>query len=74
LPQVQQPRRWDADSFSMGLMLIRVGILPQVRHRRQLRHHRDARVQWQTRRSRTRCHAGIGVYAFAWQIYGDFSG
>jgi alginate O-acetyltransferase complex protein AlgI len=72
LPQVQSPRRFEADRFFQGCMLIISGlfrkciiadncaVLANAAFNGQLAH------GW--------AGALIGVYAFAFQIYGDFSG
>jgi len=73
LPQVQAPRQFDGDRFFAGLMLIisglfrkcvvadNCGLLADAAFGGRLGHFSLPVL----------C---IGVYAFAWQIYGDFSG
>jgi D-alanyl-lipoteichoic acid acyltransferase DltB (MBOAT superfamily) len=72
LPQVQQPREFDSRKFFNGLMLILSGLfrkcviadncalLANAAFAGQLGHNCFSLL--------------IAVYAFAWQIYGDFSG
>jgi alginate O-acetyltransferase complex protein AlgI len=72
LPQVQRSREFDSRRFFDGLMLILSGLfrkcviadncalLANAAFARQLGHNCFSLL--------------IGVYAFAWQIYGDFSG
>ena len=73
LPQVQNPRRFDASSFFDGIMLILSGLF------------RKAVVADNCALLANAAFSGklgapslpvllIGTYAFAWQIYGDFSG
>jgi alginate O-acetyltransferase complex protein AlgI len=73
LPQVQKPRVFDASQFSDGIMLILSGLF------------RKAVVADNCALLANAAFSGklgepnlpvllIGAYAFAWQIYGDFSG
>lgn len=73
LPQVEKPRAFDAESFFDGLMLIVTGLF-----RKCVIADNCALIvnsvfgggfgEWSAPT------ALLGVYAFAWQIYGDFSG
>jgi D-alanyl-lipoteichoic acid acyltransferase DltB (MBOAT superfamily) len=73
LPQVQQPREFQADRFFSGLMLILSGLFRKCVIADNCALLADAAFSG---------HLGgtslpvllIGGYAFAWQIYGDFSG
>jgi len=72
LPQVQNPRVFRADAFRDGCMLILMGFLRKAVIADNCAHLADAAFGgslgnngWATL---------IGCYAFAWQIYGDFSG
>jgi alginate O-acetyltransferase complex protein AlgI len=72
LPQVQRPRQCDSRSFFDGLMLILTGLF------------RKCVIADNCALLANACFGGklgsdtlvvlIGVYAFAWQIYSDFSG
>lgn len=72
LPQVQRPRAFDATSFRDGCMLILMGLVRKVVIADNCAHLANAAF------SGALGHNGwttlIGCYAFAWQIYGDFSG
>lgn len=73
LPQVQRPRKFQADSFFSGLMLILSGLFRKCVIADNCALLANAAFNG---------HLGntslpvllIGGYAFAWQIYGDFSG
>jgi alginate O-acetyltransferase complex protein AlgI len=72
LPQVQRPRTFDPDAFRDGCMLILMGLVRKTVIADNCAHLANAAFSgalgtdgWAT---------VIGVYAFAWQIYGDFSG
>src|SRR5258708_1343584 len=73
LRQVQQPRQWDSDKAFSGMMLILEGLF------------RKCVIADNCALIANAAFAGhfghpslpvllLGVYAFAWQIYGDFSG
>src|SRR5690242_2470158 len=73
LPQVQKPRRWDSESAFDGIMLIVEGLF------------RKCVIADNCALIANAAFAGafgppslpsvlLGTYAFAWQIYGDFSG
>ena len=55
-------------------MLILSGLFRKVRHRRQLRAASPTRRSPAARARRICASSLLGTYAFAWQIYGDFSG
>jgi D-alanyl-lipoteichoic acid acyltransferase DltB (MBOAT superfamily) len=72
LPQVQNNRTFDTTSFRNGCMLILTGLIRKTVIADNCAYLANAafagklgRDGWATL---------IGVYAFAWQIYGDFSG
>jgi alginate O-acetyltransferase complex protein AlgI len=72
LPQVQNPRVFDPSAFRDGCMLILTGLVRKCVIADNCAHLANAAFAgklgsggWSTL---------IGVYAFAWQIYGDFSG
>jgi|SRR5215469_825555 len=72
LPQVQKPRAFQPAAFRDGCMLILMGLVRKTVIADNCAHLANAAF---------RGHLGndgwatlIGVYAFAWQIYGDFSG
>jgi D-alanyl-lipoteichoic acid acyltransferase DltB (MBOAT superfamily) len=73
LPQVQHPRRWDPEKGFDGLMLILEGLFRKCVVADHCALIANAAFQG---------HLGgpnlpvllLGMYAFAWQIYGDFSG
>jgi alginate O-acetyltransferase complex protein AlgI len=72
LPQVQNPRVFQPAAFRDGCMLILTGLVRKAVIADNCAHLANAafsgalgRSGWATL---------IGVYAFAWQIYGDFSG
>ena len=72
LPQVQQPRVYDSQKFFDGLMLIVSGLFRKcviADHAAVL-----ANAAFAGRFGHNAPAVLIGVYAFAWQIYGDFSG
>ena len=73
LPQVQKARRWDGESFFSGLMLIATGLF------------RKCVIADNCAMLANAAFSGamgypslgvvlVGTYAFAWQIYADFSG
>ena len=72
LPQVQKPRVFQPTAFGDGCMLILTGLVRKTVIADNCAHLANAAFAghlgndgWATL---------IGVYAFAWQIYGDFSG
>jgi D-alanyl-lipoteichoic acid acyltransferase DltB (MBOAT superfamily) len=72
LPQVQNPREFEPTAFRDGCMLILMGFLRKAVIADNCAHLANAAFSgalgdngWATL---------IGCYAFAWQIYGDFSG
>jgi len=72
LPQVQKPRAFQPAAFRDGCMLILMGLVRKTVIADNCAHLANATFSghlgndgWATL---------IGVYAFAWQIYGDFSG
>jgi D-alanyl-lipoteichoic acid acyltransferase DltB (MBOAT superfamily) len=79
LPQVQKPRTWNADHFFDGLMLIASGMFRKCVIANSCALIADACFfgkDGATPRLGEPSLAVtlIGAYAFAWQIYGDFSG
>ena len=72
LPQVQQPRGFDSRSFFGGLMLILSGLFRKcvIADNCALL----ANAAFAGRLGHGCFSLLIGIYAFAWQIYGDFSG
>ncbi|NDQ56000.1 MAG: MBOAT family protein [Acidipila sp.] len=72
LPQVQKPRHFDAATFLDGCMLILSGLFRKcvIADNCALL----ANAYFENRSSADLVGTLIGVYAFAWQIYGDFSG
>ncbi|MGH7678901.1 MAG: MBOAT family O-acyltransferase [Gemmatimonadaceae bacterium] len=73
LPQVQAPRHFDASKFFDGLMLILSGLFRKVVIADNCALLADAAFNGKLGEPSLAVVA-IGVYAFAWQIYGDFSG
>jgi alginate O-acetyltransferase complex protein AlgI len=72
LPQTQHPRQYDAHQFFDGIMLIVSGLFRKcviADHCALL-----ANAAFEGRFGHSAISLLIGVYAFAWQIYGDFSG
>ncbi|HZU26123.1 MAG TPA: MBOAT family O-acyltransferase [Bryobacteraceae bacterium] len=72
LPQVQRPRAWDDRRFFDGLMLIASGLFRKCVIADQCAV--LANLAFAGKLGHTFWSVLIGVYAFAWQIYGDFSG
>jgi alginate O-acetyltransferase complex protein AlgI len=73
LPQVENPRSWDSVRFSNGLMLILTGLFRKCVIADQCALIANAAFSG----SLGPHNIGVfllGAYAFAWQIYGDFSG
>jgi D-alanyl-lipoteichoic acid acyltransferase DltB (MBOAT superfamily) len=73
LPQVQNPRRADPDRFFDGLMLIASGLFRKCVIADNCALLADAAFDGKLGAPSVAVVA-IGAYAFAWQIYGDFSG
>jgi alginate O-acetyltransferase complex protein AlgI len=73
LPQVQVPRVFDQERFFSGLMLILTGLFRKTVIADNCALLADAVFsgRWGEPNLAT---VAIGTYAFAWQIYGDFSG
>jgi len=72
LPQVQRPREFDSTKFFGGLMLILSGLFRKCVIADNCALLANAAFAGQLGHN---CFSSfIGVYAFAWQIYGDFSG
>src|SRR6266480_5336204 len=72
LPQVQKPRSWDSEKAFSGLLLIIEGLFRKcvIADNCALL----ANAAFGGRLGNDGWAVLIGVYAFAWQIYGDFSG
>jgi alginate O-acetyltransferase complex protein AlgI len=73
LPQVQRPRELDGEKFFDGLMLILSGLLRKTVIADNCALIADAAFSGRMGPT-TLPVVLIGTYAFAWQIYGDFSG
>ena len=73
LPQVQNPRRFDNDAFFDGLMLILSGLFRKCVVADNCAKLADAAFSGRLGEPNIGV-ALIGAYAFAWQIYADFSG
>jgi alginate O-acetyltransferase complex protein AlgI len=73
LPQVQQPRHWDSDKAFDGLMLILEGMFRKVVVADNCALIANAAFSGAFGKP-TLPVVLLGAYAFAWQIYGDFSG
>ena len=72
LPQVQRPRRFNERAFFDGCMLIVSGLFRKTVIADSCAN--LANVAFDGRLGSNFFAVLIGVYAFAWQIYGDFSG
>ena len=72
LPQVQKPRTFDPEAFRDGCMLILMGLFRKIVIADNCAHLANAAFAGQLGSSGWA--TVIGTYAFAWQIYGDFSG
>jgi alginate O-acetyltransferase complex protein AlgI len=72
LPQVQKPRVFDPEKFRDGCMLILMGLFRKIVIADNCAHLANAAFSGQL--GSDGWATVIGVYAFAWQIYGDFSG
>jgi alginate O-acetyltransferase complex protein AlgI len=73
LPQVQAPRRFDGERFFNGLLLILSGLVRKTVIADNCALLADAAFSGRLGTPSVAVVA-IGTYAFAWQIYGDFSG
>ena len=73
LPQVQHPRRFDKDAFFDGLMLILSGLFRKCVVADNCAKLADAAFSGRLGEPNVSV-VLIGAYAFAWQIYADFSG
>lgn len=72
LPQVQRERKFDPHAFFDGCMLIVSGLFRKCVVADQCA--LVANAAFEGRFGHSFMATGLGVYAFAWQIYGDFSG
>ena len=72
LPQVQQPRHFDGEKFFAGLMLILYGLFRKSVIGDNAAHLSNAAFDGKL--GHNAAATLIGVFAFAIQIYGDFSG
>ena len=72
LPQVQHPRVFESATFYDGVMLILMGLVRKTVIADNCAH--LANAAFTGRLGNDGWATAIGVYAFAWQIYGDFSG
>ena len=73
LPQVQNPRRFDSERCFSGLLLILSGLIRKTVIADNCALLADAAFSGRLGTPNLAVVA-IGTYAFAWQIYGDFSG
>jgi alginate O-acetyltransferase complex protein AlgI len=73
LPQVQEPRRWDSEKVFNGLLLILEGLFRKCVIADNCALIANAAFGGSFGRSSLPV-VLLGTYAFAWQIYGDFSG
>ena len=73
LPQVQQPRQWDSDKAFDGLLLILEGLFRKVVVADNCALIANAAFNGAFGKPSLPV-VLLGTYAFAWQIYGDFSG
>ncbi len=73
LPQVQRPRRFDSERFFDGLMLILSGLFRKCVVADNCAKMADAAFSGRMGEPNLGV-VLIGTYAFAWQIYADFSG
>jgi alginate O-acetyltransferase complex protein AlgI len=77
LPQVLQPRKWSTSDASEGVVLILIGLFKKLVIADNLAVVANAvffRFEDGTASGLTGTEVLIGIYAFAFQIYGDFSG
>ena len=72
LPQVQKPRIFQASAFQDGCMLILMGLFRKCVIADNCAH--LANAAFSGKLGSDGWSVLIGAYAFAWQIYGDFSG
>lgn len=72
LPQVQKPRIFNPESFRDGCMLILMGLFRKIVIADNCAY--LANAAFAGRLGNDGWATIIGIYAFAWQIYGDFSG
>lgn len=72
LPQVQRERRFDPQAFFDGCMLVVSGLFRKCVVADQCA--LVANAAFEGRFGHSFMATAIGAYAFAWQIYGDFSG
>ncbi len=72
LPQVQKPRVFQASAFQDGCMLILMGLFRKCVIADNCAH--LANAAFSGKLGSDGWSVLIGAYAFAWQIYGDFSG
>uniref|UniRef100_A0A7C4LKE6 MBOAT family protein n=1 Tax=Schlesneria paludicola TaxID=360056 RepID=A0A7C4LKE6_9PLAN len=73
LPQVLQPRRWHGDSFARGLYFVAYGLFQKV----VVADNMAVLVNTVFRTppsALSSLEVALGIYAFAFQIYGDFAG
>ena len=73
LPQVQNPRRWDSEKAFDGMMLIMEGLFRKCVIADNCALIANAAFGGSFRQPSLPVLL-LGTYAFAWQIYGDFSG
>jgi D-alanyl-lipoteichoic acid acyltransferase DltB (MBOAT superfamily) len=73
LPQVQSPRRLDGERFFSGMLLILMGLFRKTVIADNCALLADAAFSGRMGPA-TLPVVALGTYAFAWQIYGDFSG
>lgn len=73
LPQVQRPRQFDSGRFFDGLMLIATGLFRKAVIADNCALLANAAFSGALGKPNLAVTL-IGIYAFAWQIYGDFSG
>jgi len=73
LPQVQKPRRWDSDKAFDGLLLILEGLFRKCVIADNCALLANAAFSGAFGKPSLPVTL-LGMYAFAWQIYGDFSG
>ena len=77
LPQVVQPRRIQSEAWASGALLILVGMFKKIvvaDNMAPIASHMFCQYAGSTGTSLTAPEILLGIYAFAFQIYGDFSG
>jgi D-alanyl-lipoteichoic acid acyltransferase DltB (MBOAT superfamily) len=75
LPQVIQPRKWEAGAFQSGLVLVLLGLFKKVVIADNLSSIANTIfMEFDKQPYPAGLEVLIGLYAFAFQIYGDFSG